>query len=76
MDFLLAWKVLLDVHLQSSKHERSQQSVDLTNHLLLLFRIIFFCISHGEQVVEILNRIKKSRHQKVEKGPQFFQAVL
>ena len=39
--------------------------------LLLLFITLLFVFEHKE-VVEVLGRFEKVRHQEIQKGPQFF----
>ena len=64
----------LDVTLQSSKHERSEQSMKLSNHLLLLPHIGRFL--QVEQRVKRVLRSKHLGHEEVEQSPQLVQVFL
>ena len=72
VDLFLSGEVFLHIGLEASDHERAEKPMDLSDNLLLRIPIVF----HGEEVFEVLGRVEELGHQKVQKGPQFFQVVL
>lgn len=69
MNFFLGWQGVLFLNFQSPEHERSQQSVDLSDYFLLLFLVVFLLIRQRKKLRKLVSRLEKFGHQKVKKRP-------
>ena len=70
---MLWWEALLHVHLESSKHEGTENLVQLRDELVLLVGIVNVEI---EPIVELFGTRKDIGDQEVEQSPQLVQIIL
>jgi hypothetical protein len=71
VNFLFGLQGVLYVQFESSKHERTEQAMDLLDDKLLLFVNLLLAdvLINFEQVIKVVCRVKEFGHQKVEESP-------